>query len=308
MTPSKMKKMLARFLIAKEAAGRSRRTIDWYEDLNLQFIESLPNNFPDTKLPELIELYQKKRRGLGLSASTISAQYRAIKVWLRWCFMRELLDRDPMKGIEAPAIPDSKPQHVTPDQYFRLIDWMNHQIRRDGHWLDYRDKLIFEMLFMTGIRIAEMVNIRNKHIDLKMRILHIVAGKGDKARDVPISEDLATSLVEYINVRPGWRGDELLISANGHAIVRGIFTIDGVRQMMKRRMKEAGVPYMSPHKFRHAFGMWTLNNHIDPTIVSKTMGHVDVDFTMKFYARWLNGSLQEAYDKGLKKLEEKHNR
>lgn len=312
MTPHQMRRLLARFLTAKEAAGRSRRTTDWYEDLNTAFIQSLPEHFSEANLTDLIENYQMKRRGMGISASTVAAEYRAVRAWLRWCAKRELLKKDPTRFMETPKVPDTRPQHPSPNVYFRLMDYFGHQIKRNYHrtvWLDFRDRLIYQVLFLTGLRITETISILTPHIDIQGHLIRIPKGKGDKDRDVPLSDDLATSVVEYIQARPRYGGPELFISANGHGdSVRGLLTVDGVRQMMKRRSKDSGTPYMSPHKWRHAYGMWTLNSHIDPTIVSKTMGHANVDFTMKYYARWMNNSLHEAYTKGLRQLEEMHAR
>ena len=138
-------------------------------------------------------------------------------------------------------------------------------------------------------------------MDANRQQVTVRAGKGGKGRLVPCGHDLGPMVLQYLVHRPPTNdgqtivGNPLFVSNNGIGGIRAALTDNGVRQMLQRRCKDAAMPYANPHRFRHGYAMLFLNNGMDLSAVSKTMGHSSEQLTSKIYAHWLPEGIRREY-------------
>jgi integrase/recombinase XerC len=168
-------------------------------------------------------------------------------------------------------------------------------------WLGCRDRLILLLLFYSGLRLGELAALRVADVDASRLEVTVHHGKGDKSRVVPTAPDVRAALTAYLFQRP--RHDEALwLASDGYGGVTGVLTPEGVRQMLFRRCKRAGLPRLNPHRFRHGFAMWLLNSGARLTTVSAAMGHSDPAITSQVYAHTTITTVRKEYDEALATL------
>lgn len=234
--------------------------------------------------------YERKR---GVSESTVHARFRALRALFRWLKKRKKLAHyaPPTEEIEPPAVGHKIPRQADPVIVQRVIDSIGGRT-----WIDYRDRMILELLRSTGLRIEEAVELRVGHVDLRDGFVLVLAGKGDKPRLVPFDDAFRKAFVAYMFNRPAWPGDELILGATGHRRPTGPIATNGVRQIIYRRCEQAGVERLNPHSFRHMFAIKALNDGVSLSAVSAMLGHTSPAFTARVYAKWVKRGLRREYD------------
>lgn len=298
MTPSGLRALLARFLTAKSAANRAVKTLTWYEDQITHFILWVETeHIALDDLPPVIDKYLAAERKRGLAASSVGARFRAISSWMNWLAKRKLIPESPMPQIDRPKTPRRSVPYVTLAECNALLESIANQ-----NWTDERDRLIILLLFYSGLRAGELTALASEDIDVKARRVHVRQGKGMKARLVPVHAEVPALAHAYLMLRPQCHFSELIVSSDGYYGVRGPMTPEGVRQMMIRRCRAAGIRYMHPHAWRHGFAMWTLNAGVGLSGVSTLMGHSSTTVTESVYAHWRIGDLEREYNKAYETL------
>lgn len=283
--------LLDRFLIAKEAAGLASRSLHWYSAQNLAYLEWLEVNpgFGFTA-PESVEMFLAHERRRGLAPSTIHARYRGLSAWFGWLTKRNLIPANPIAAVDRPRIPKKHQRYVPLRDFLALYTSI-----QDETWLDERDRAIMLLLLFSGLRVSEVIGLHVDDVDLDERMVHVRAGKGGHSRDVPVAPDFKGVHIRYLLSRPAYPGTELFVSHDGYRGVRGVFSANGVRQMLRRRCRAAGLPEYNPHAFRHGFAMLFLNAGMALSAVSEAMGHTS-EQTTRIYARYLKDGLSRAYE------------
>jgi integrase len=283
------------FLQARQSAGRSERTVEWYEQQLRCFLNWLRDqgaNGTSWLRSETIEHFLAHERRAGLKASTVAARYRALVVWFGWLKIRGYLadQPSPMDRVERPRASKPVIAHVTIIEYRQFYDAIGGE-----DWLAWRDRAIAIILFWSGLRVAELCSLAIHDIDLTANLIVVRRGKGGSPRVVPCSPELRPVLLAYLYARPPWPGPELLLSSDGYINVRGPLSTEGVRQMMTRRCKVAGLRHLNPHAWRHGFAMSFLNAGAEMSSISAMLGHSSVKITEEVYAHWLTEGLSREY-------------
>ncbi len=295
------------FLAIKRAERRSPVTVRSYEQLLGLFRASLP---PEVVAVEEVTTEQcaaflaaeegrpLNQRALNapgtperhMKPASLAARYRAMRVFLRWA--SEAYKFPTPLVFKAPTVKAEPPRRASGQDVEALLA----SIAGDG-WLDYRDRAILRLLHGTVLRVQECASLAPNDLDVAKRLVFVADGKGGKARYVPFTPTVAMHLLAYLMNRPLWAGRELLLgSVNRHGEAHGGLTANGIRQMLRRRCRAAGVPYINPHSLRHLFATKALNDGIPLSAVSAMMGHASTDFTARVYARWLTDGLVKIYD------------
>lgn len=284
------------FLSVREAEGLSPRTLRWYADQLTALERHLGADRPvgAVSAAEVAAFLASESRR-GLSASTLDARYRAIQALYNWL---ELSNGTPSplgtgrrKILRRPKVPAPVIRYVTVEEYERVVHACD-----PSTWTGMRDRAILATLFWSGLRLAECAALHTVDVDLSKRLLTVRCGKGGKGRIVPCHPDLGASLAGYLMCRPPFVGDELwLADGLDHRSVRGALSREGIRQMLKRRSRQAGMRRLNPHAFRHGFAMWSLNGGADMSAVSQMLGHSSEVITGKVYAKWLVDGIVREY-------------
>jgi site-specific recombinase XerD len=293
------RRLLSRFLTAKQAANRSPRTVSWYDEQITHFLLWIEDkDLEGDGVPALIDRFLAEERARGLSPSTVSARFRALSAWLNWCAKRKMIDVSPTAEMDRPRVPRTVAPYVTVEECNRLLADI-----AGSDWSDARDRLLILLLFFSGLRCGELVALNVDDIDRQAGTVRVLNGKGMKARVVPIGTLVPRALVEYLFSRPVYGGPELFVSNDGYGGVRGPLTTEGVRQMLIRRCRVAKLRYMHPHLWRHGAAMWLLNNGVTLSGVSALLGHSSTVVTETVYARWQPDALKREYSEALARVE-----
>jgi integrase/recombinase XerC len=295
------RQLLDRFITAKSAAGKADRTLRWYADLLGAYLEYVEAHGLDWWQTESVESFQAhlwlrspkgRKRQVGFKPNSVDCYYRALRAWCNWLVRRKLMPGpSPMEAVERPTRPSDPVGYVTLPEFTLLL----HSIKGD-EWTDQRDRCLLMLMFWSGLRVAELTSLRVADVDIAKRLVTVHRGKGGKSRIVPCAPDLGMAMLAYLMARPAFAGDALFASNDGYGGVRGELGVVGVRLMLRRRCKDAGLRYMHPHLFRHGFAMLFLNNGMQLSAVSAAMGHSDPKVTTDIYAHWLTDGLSREYD------------
>ena len=294
----KLQGALSLFIIARQAEGKSPRTIEFYQGNIERYIGYVTDAGAlgcRWAQPETIEKYLADERAAGLSDLTVHARYRALRAFCNWMTKRGMIDRSPVDQIEQPKLSKKPPKQISLTEFQTLLGAIPGG---DGaSWGDHRDRLIIQILFWSGIRLGELVALRLDDLDGGSRLIRIRQGKGKQARFVPYPAGMETGLLRYLMALPVCdMAGGLCCSDDGNGGARGSLGRGGVRQMLKRRCRLAGIRYHSPHAFRHGFAMAMLNaGGIEMGVLSKLLGHSDVRVTQGIYADWETATLKRAY-------------
>lgn len=289
---------LAAFVISKTAIGLSLRTVEWYARFVTQYAAWARRCDAPIEKPETVEAYLAHLRTDGRSAYTVSGCYCSLSVFFKWMVERRGLSNSPMDVIQRPQTPIKRVRFVTATHFKALYDSIPGH-----HWWEERDRAILLILFYCGLRASELIGLRLDGVDRERLMLLVDAGKGDKDRDVPCTVEVITQTDLYLSLRPAYPGNKLFIARDkGSYAPRGPLAHDGLKEMLRRRCKAAGLPQFSAHKFRHGYAMAFANASMPLSALAATMGHSSVAVTERFYARWQTQHLSNVYQEAASKL------
>jgi integrase/recombinase XerD len=147
--------------------------------------------------------------------------------------------------------------------------------------LGLRDRAMLELIYASGLRVSEIVQLKLIHVRLNEGVIHIVGGKGNKERLVPFGVQAGKWIEQYLqesrpSILEGKASDYLFIGRHtGHGLTRQAFWY-----LIKRYALQAGIQvHLSPHTLRHAFATHLLNHGADLRVVQLLLGHADISTT-----------------------------
>lgn len=229
----------------------------------------------------------------GRAASTVARKLASIKAFYRFLTAERYIRRNPAEVLEAASRGLHLPKVLSVQEVERLLDEPNL-----GTLDGYRDKTMLELLYATGMRVSELVNVPAKNVDMKMQYV-IVMGKGSKERMLPLGRTALHYLEHYLSVvRPQLlhgkpdAAAELFVTGWGGPMTRERFY-----EIIVAYGKSAGISKrVTPHMLRHSFATHLLNNGTDLRIVQELLGHADIS-TTQIYTHLDVERLREVYDK-----------
>ncbi len=230
---------------------------------------------PQVTLPLLSQyVYEMHRSGLAPSSCRVAVVH--LRIFFRYLHRVRLLPTNPAALLSGGRAGRTLPETLDGRSVQRLLESIN------PHDFPYgaRDRALLEMLYGSGLRVSELVNLSGSQVDWEEGFL-LVRGKGSKQRHVPMGGAAARALRHYLaNARPhllreGRREDALFLSKRG-----GKLTRERVRQIIKARAEEAGIPEnVYPHLLRHSFATHLLENGADLRVIQDMLGHADLATT-----------------------------
>lgn len=278
--------------------GRSQKTAENYY-LYLQRLIEFAGDEPISTLDA--ELIRKWRLWLnryeaasGDTLSTITQSYHliALRSFLTYCSKRGIKTLTPEK-IELPKVRKKQVSFLTPEEVARLIEIIPINSPNG-----LRDRAIVELLFSSGLRVSELVNLNRDHINLK-RGEFMVRGKGQKDRPVFISPEASEWIAAYMQTRTD-SAIPLFIrysgSESGDARGENMrLTARSIQRAVSQYAKLAGITkHVSPHTMRHSFATDLLMNGADLRSVQSMLGHSDIS-TTQVYTHVTDPHLKEVH-------------
>jgi len=198
-----------------------------------------------------------------------------LKSFFKFLVFEEYIKSSPMSNIESPKLGRKLPDILNVEEISQMISSINIK-----ETFGQRNKTIIEILYGTGIRVSELIELKISNIFFKENLIRVL-GKGDKERFVPIGLKAKKSIIDYINNNRKYQkieessNDILILSKYGKKITRHmIFTL------IKNISKNSGVTKkISPHTFRHSFASHLLKNGADLRTIQLILGHENITTT-----------------------------
>jgi site-specific recombinase XerD len=281
--------------------GRMPRTAENYEFYLNRFVEFAGDITPAQITPELIRKYRlwlnrykSENSGEELAMITQSYHLIALRGFLKYFSRRDIPSMAPDK-IELPRTHRKQVTFLHYDEVTRLLEQVDVN---DEAGL--RDRAILELLFSSGLRVSELVNLNRDHINTKRREF-MVRGKGQKDRPVFISKAAADWVEQYLALRQ----DSLVplfisYSRNVEPDTTGDFrrlTARSIQRMISKYARLAGITkHVSPHTMRHSFATDLLMNGADLRSVQSMLGHSNIS-TTQIYTHVTDAHLKDVYEK-----------
>ncbi len=213
-------------------------------------------------------------RHAGSRASSANRRLSSFKRYFRWALREGRVDQDPTLRLAAAKQAQRLPKTLGEAQVDALL-----AAPPGDSAAGLRDRAMLELLYATGLRVSELVNLPSVGLNLRDGLVR-VRGKGDKERLVPIGQAAAEALQHYLagaraELLAGVRSEFLFVTARGQAMRREVFW-----RLIKRYALLAGVTSpLSPHTLRHAFATHLLNHGADLRSVQLLLGHADLSTT-----------------------------
>jgi integrase/recombinase XerC len=235
----------------------------------------------------------------GNSSRSVARKLSAVRALFEFLLREGTVGVNAAKLVATPKIPKDLPLVMTPEQTNNLIDAVAESPvdgKKDAATERFparipRDRVIFELLYGSGLRVAELVGLDREDFDWKERWIR-VRGKGRKERLVPFGKRAAEALEIYMGMRGHEKQQAVLLNARG-----GRLTTRSVDRIVKRyAMRVSGDPSLHPHSLRHAFATHLLSDGADLRAIQELLGHASLSTTQKYTQLSLE-KLMEVYDR-----------
>lgn len=206
----------------------------------------------------------------------------------KYLVFMDKLNINPCDGIKSPKLEKKLPSYLTREEIDKLFD-----IRLTKP-IDYRNKAMLEVLYATGTRISELINLELNQIDFEECVIR-VTGKGSKDRIVPLGNSAIKALQDYIyNYRVflvKTENNYVFLNKNGGKISR-----QGFFKILRNLADSAGIKKeVSPHTLRHSFATELLNNGADLRVIQELLGHENLE-TTEIYSHLQNKKIKDDYN------------
>ncbi|WP_415238010.1 site-specific tyrosine recombinase/integron integrase [Seleniivibrio woodruffii] len=260
----------------KHEQGLSDNTVAAYESDISIYADFTQKLLSDCSAQELIAFMTRMRKE-GYSIETVLRRLSGISAFYDFLIQERIIKTNPCGFISKPSKWDKLPVFLNFDEIDMLL-----YAPDVNTGLGFRDRVIFETLYSTGMRISELTGLKVAELDMNREIMR-VTGKGGKQRFVPMYSSLAEKMRAYLGVRrdyfvkdrdEGW----LFLSKNGKQLDREL-----VFMLVKKYAAKAGIQKnISPHTLRHSFATHLLTNGADLRTIQIFLGHSDLSTTERY--------------------------
>ena len=247
---------------------------NYARDLQQLFSASGETQLADLKSHQ-IRRFVAQLHGAGLGGKSLARMLSAWRGFFTYLIRDHKFTSNPCNGLRAPKSARNLPHTLSPDEAVRMVD-----LPTDNDVLALRDKAMFELLYSSGLRLAELVGLEPAALDFNDGSVR-VTGKGNKTRIVPLGSHAIAALQLWLQARATLVKDDepaLFVNRNGGRI--------GARSV-QLRMKEWGVKQgiasnVHPHLLRHSFASHVLQSSGDLRAVQEMLGHASISTTQVY--------------------------
>ena len=232
-------------------------------------------------------LYLQKE---GRASSTVSRTLASLRSYYLFMMQNGVVKSNPTSNLEAPHVEKKIPKILSGEEVELLLEQP-----KDCDNKGIRDKAMLELLYATGIRVSELINLDVSDVNVPMSFVRCKGGK--KERIIPMGHQAKDAIENYINnVRKYMVKDEnetaLFVNCSGARLSR-----QGFWKLIKYYQHIAGIETdITPHTLRHSFAAHLLENGADLHSIQEMMGHADISST-QVYSRMMNSKIKDVYAK-----------
>ena len=258
------------FLIIEK--GLSKNTVNAYENDIKGFIKWINKNNKESLLnikESSVNQYISYLFSQKLKSSSVNRKISSLKSFYLFLLKKKLIRYSPFSEVISPKQEKYLPASMSESEVEKLLN--SPDASKD---IEQRDKAMIEMLYATGMRISELVNLKITDIDMNRSVIKVM-GKGSKERLIPFGESASEALFNYLKIRKDSSSKEVFISNRGRKITRVAFWQRIKVYLLRENLKDS----ISPHTLRHAFATHLLNRGADLRSVQLLLGHSDLSTT-----------------------------
>ena len=268
----------------------SNNTIESYDnDLSkyFNFMNKKNIKIKNIKKDDIIE-YIEDLKNNNITDKSIAHNISVIRSFYKFLILEKIIDKTPTEFIDLPKIRKTLPNVLSIEEVDKLLD-----INLSNNF-SYRNKAMLELLYATGLRVSELVNLKLENIDIDECFVRTI-GKGNKERIIPIGDVALKYLKEYIiyhrsSLLKKEQNDYLFLNNHGKKMTRqGFFKIIKKQADDKKIKKD-----ISPHTLRHSFATHLLEHGADLRSIGEMLGHSSVS-TTEIYTHISNEKLKQDY-------------
>ncbi|MBN1692042.1 MAG: site-specific tyrosine recombinase XerD [Dehalococcoidales bacterium] len=276
--------------------GYSEHTISAYRNdltgladfAGKESVSSWANFNRQTMLSYMLNLKER-----GYVATTVARKVAAARSFFSFLVAEGIIKTNPTENMSSPSVGKALPKPIPINQVRLLLEQPAKLSTAEAK----RDRAMLELLYASGMRISELVALNLGDVNTKADYFVRCFGKGRKERIIPLYENIARTVQDYINEdRPklahGKKDTALFLNARGERLTR-----QGFWQKLKEYAKSAGLgPKVSPHTLRHSFATHMLGGGADLRSVQELLGHANIS-TTQVYTHLTTEQVRRTYDK-----------
>ncbi len=219
--------------------------------------------------------------------TSIARKLTTIKSFHNYMFQTKKIDINVAETIERPKLRKKLPNVLSVEEVDKLLDIQGDSV------FDYRNKSMLELMYASGLRVSELLDLKIGDIDILNCVVRVV-GKGSKERIIPIGDYTIESLNKYLDIRGSLLKNRtceyLYLNKNGTRLSRFSFF-----KIIKKLLREKGINKdISPHTLRHSFATHMLNYGADLRSIQELLGHSDIA-TTKIYTHISDNKIKDEY-------------
>ena len=236
--------------------------------------------------PSVIRVWMVAMKERGVSNRSIGRKIACLRTYFTFLYKEGLIPENPMLKIMAPKVGKRNPSYILNDDMEKILD----EKSADGSFFGMRDYLILELVYATGMRQAELLELRECDIDYENQEIK-VEGKGRKERIVPVSPTLLEKLKVYIEKKKSLKTDTDYLFVNKrfeHMSKKQLYSL------VCKELEKINVAKHSPHVLRHSFATNILEQGGDLSAVKDILGHKSIE-TTQVYTHTTIEELKKAY-------------
>ncbi len=263
------------FLAFMESRGRSKNTVINYRVDLEQFREYLlRQDISDVSGidSQSVRVYLSNIIGFGIAKSSAARKLSAVRGFIRWLSSREILEYGVAAGLKGPKLPLFLPRALSFEETEKLL------VEGPENGKHYqRDRLILELLYGSGLRVSELIDLNWENIETDQRMIRVL-GKGSKERLVPFGQSVKKLLEDWSLLSKEGPKGPLFVSEKGAERL----TVRTVHRLVQRAALRVGIYGVSPHTLRHCFATHLLERGAPLRVVQELLGHESIAATQRY--------------------------
>lgn len=225
----------------------------------------------------------------GMAPKTVVRKVTTLKSFYKYLLRQELIDLSPVDAIPVPKIPKRLPFFVDEKSLHSLLD--NRYFKDDFEGI--RDKLILSLFYGTGIRLSELINLKDKDLYLEEYLIRVI-GKNNKERIIPYPRSMNKLINEYLQVRLETFSEQTSVRFFQTSKGKSLYEKLVYRVVKKNLSLVTTLEKKSPHVLRHTYATHLLNRGADLNAVKELLGHSNLAAT-QVYTHTTTEKLQSIY-------------
>lgn len=273
----------------------SAHTIQAYQDDLISFLDYVALEFGETAVaginPAMIRSWLASLKDAGLSSRSVNRKISSLRSFYKYQIRSGVVEQSPMTAVTSPKVSKRLPVYVEEKDMAELLDTLHFP----DDWEGWTDRLLLAIFYHTGMRLSELMNLRENQVDSSKRTLKVL-GKGNKERVIPVSPLLIKGIEEYMRKkRKELEAPDtqfLLVGAKGKKLYPKYL----YRSVHKYLAQVTTIEKKSPHVLRHTFATHLMNQGAELNSVKELLGHASLAATQVYTHNTIE-KLKDVYKK-----------